>query len=179
MPHSASTASAERNASADAAVTPRSSPSPARLYAALVGVAAAVVAVDQLTKWVAVSQLGAGRVVEVLGGFVHLRLTYNSGGAFGIGRAWPGLFLVATIGIVTILLFSARRLTGVGAAAAFGLVIGGGVGNALDRVLREPGGRVVDFIDLGWWPVFNVADSAIVVGVVLVLLFTWRRPHGA
>ena len=179
MPRSASTASAEKNAFADAAVTPRPGASPARVYGVLAGVAAAVVAIDQLTKSAAVSELGSGRVVELWGGVVRLRLTYNTGGAFGIGRAWPGLFLLATIGVVAMLLVSARRLAGVGPAASFGLVIGGGVGNALDRVLRDPGGRVVDFIDLGWWPVFNAADSAIVVGVGLVLWFTWRRPRDA
>jgi signal peptidase II len=138
-------------------------------YPLLLTTAAAVVAVDQTTKALALRSLADGPI-DLVEGALTLRLTYNSGGAFGILQGFPGLFLVATIVVAALILLWARRIEGRGSAVALGLVLGGGVGNVVDRVLRSADGRVVDFIDLHVWPVFNLADSAIVVGVGLLLL---------
>lgn len=143
-----------------------------RGYRLLGFVAALVVALDQATKTLVLESLSDGPV-DVLGGFVTLRITINSGGAFGVLEGVPGFFLVATIGIIVGILLWARNVDHRGWLTALGLVLGGGIGNVIDRVVRDHGG-VVDFVDLHWWPVFNVADACIVTGVGLLLLLGTR-----
>ncbi|MFN2587430.1 MAG: signal peptidase II [Actinomycetota bacterium] len=143
-----------------------------RGYRLLGVVAALVVGVDQATKTLALETLSDGGV-DLLGGFVTLRITINSGGAFGVLQGVPGFFLVATVGIIVAILVWARSVEQRWWLTALGLVLGGGTGNVVDRVVRDHGG-VVDFVDLHWWPVFNVADAAIVTGVGLLLLLGAR-----
>lgn len=146
-------------------------------YLLLALVATLVLALDQLTKQLAVSGLGDGAVVVVPGVF-RLRLAFNSGGAFGLLRGLPGFFLVATVAVVTLIVVWARRLEDRRVVAALGLVLGGGLGNLADRVFRGYDGKVVDFLDFHVWPVFNLADTAIVLGVVAVFLLTAGLRHG-
>lgn len=135
----------------------------------LLAVAAAVVAADQVTKSAAVEALSDGPV-DLIEGVITLRLTFNAGGAFGLLQGLPELFLVASAVVVAGILVWAHSIESRTAAIAPGLVLGGGLGNLADRVVRDTGGRVVDFIDLHVWPVFNLADSAIVVGVGVILV---------
>ncbi len=142
----------------------------------LFGVAAAVVVIDQLTKWWAVERLSDGRV-ELIGS-LQLNLVRNYGSAFSIGggSGWGGLVSILGLGIIVGLLWFARSMTTRLGLVALGLVIGGAVGNLIDRAARSDrgfmGGGVVDFVDLQWWPVFNVADAAVVIGVVTLLVVT-------
>jgi signal peptidase II len=138
----------------------------------LLGTAAAIVMLDQLSKSLALRHLAAGPV-DLIDGLLTLRLTFNSGGAFGLLQGLPGLFLVATLVVIVMILLWARRLDGVAWGIALGAILGGGLGNVADRLFRDTAG-VVDFIDLHLWPVFNLADSAIVVGVATVLLLSVR-----
>ena len=138
--------------------------------------AAAVVALDQLTKHLVVSRLGRNEVVDVIEGVVTFRLTYNPGGAFGLGQSIPWFFLVASVAIAVMIVYLARNVDDPRWLIPLGVVLGGGIGNLIDRVVRSPGGRVVDFIDLQVWPLFNVADSAIVVGVATLFLLSFRAP---
>jgi signal peptidase II len=139
-------------------------------------VAAAVVVIDQLTKWWAVERLSDGRV-ELIGS-LQLNLVRNYGSAFSIGggSGWGGLVSILGLGIIVGLLWFARSMTTRLGLVALGLVIGGAVGNLIDRAARSDrgfmGGGVVDFVDLQWWPVFNVADAAVVIGVVILLVVT-------
>lgn len=132
-------------------------------------IAAFVVLIDQMAKDAVTATLGDGRVVSLPGGLVRLDYTRNTGAAFGIFPSGGALFAgIAIIVGATILAYAwkfsdASPLVGV----ALGLVLGGAVGNLVDRVHL---GYVVDFIDLRWWPVFNLADSAIVLGVGLLML---------
>ena len=130
-------------------------------------------AVDQATKQLAVDALADGPV-DVIDGVLTLRLTLNPGGAFGVLQGVPGFFLVASVAIVIAILFWVRHLEEARWAFPVGMILGGGIGNLVDRAFRDTGGRVVDFIDLHVWPVFNVADSAIVVGVGVILLLMAR-----
>lgn len=142
----------------------------ARRWAAVC--AAAVITVDQLTKSWALESLRDSPID--LFWTLRLRLTFNSGAAFSLGTGFPWIFVVLgvlVLGALTVLVLRTDLATG--PACSLGLVAGGAIGNLADRVLRDHGGAVVDFIDLQWWPVFNVADAAISVGVVLLLL-TWR-----
>jgi signal peptidase II len=138
-----------------------------------VGIAAVVVLLDQATKRWAVSTLVDGHTVDVIGS-LRFNLTFNSGMAFSQGRgAGPLIGLVALV-VIVVLLISLRRNGSMLSAVGIGLVIGGAIGNVLDRVFRSGegvlGGAVVDFIDLQWWPVFNVADMAVTVGGVILVL---------
>ena len=144
---------------------------------ALVGVAAGVVAVDHLTKWLAVRNLRT-RDVDLVW-TLRFHLTENSGAAFSVGsRFAPVIALVAVIVVVGLFGFG-RRLRGWVPTIAVGAIAGGAIGNLLDRLLRHGhgflGGHVVDFIDLQWWPVFNVADMAITVGAVALALTAGRE----
>jgi signal peptidase II len=154
---------------------PNASISRARLYLIVVLVGSVVVAIDQATKQLALDALADGPV-DVIEGVITLRLTLNPGGAFGVLQGLPGFFLVASIGIVIAILFWVRHLEDGRWAFPVGMILGGGIGNLADRVLRDTDGRVVDFIDLHVWPVFNVADSAIVLGVGVILLLMIRSP---
>ena len=148
-----------------------------RLYLTFLGIAAVVAALDQFTKHLVVNELSDGSVITVIEGILQFRLTHNAGGAFGIGQEFPGLFLVASLVTLVIVLLLARNIREPSWAIPLGLVLGGGIGNLIDRIFRDTGGRVIDFVDLQVWPLFNVADSAIVLGVVVlfVLSFGSRR----
>jgi signal peptidase II len=137
------------------------------------------VAVDQLTKVWAVAGLDDGPV-SVLGP-VRLALTRNKAGAFGLGGAFVPLLAVGATVLVVVLVLRGDLVRRPLLAVAAGLVLGGAVGNLVDRMFRGPGllrGAVVDFVDLRWWPVFNLADSAITCGCLLLLWSGWRTSEG-
>jgi signal peptidase II len=145
-------------------------------WSLLAGIAAGVLAFDQLTKWWAVNTLDT-RMIDLVGS-LRLRLTYNYGAAFSISQGRGALISVLAIIVVGVLVFSGRQATRPLAAVALGMVLGGAIGNLSDRAFREGdgilGGGVVDFIDLQWWPIFNVADSAVVCGALLLVAASWR-----
>ncbi len=159
---------------AASAAPKRQPPSLLQIYVWLLAVGGTVVALDQLTKQLVLDRLRGREPLDLIEGVLSFRLTYNSGGAFGLLQGLPGLFLVATLAIVFGILIGARRLQDLRWAPPLGLVLGGGLGNAIDRLVRDTGGGVVDFIDLHVWPVFNVADMAIVVGALWILFIGWR-----
>lgn len=147
-------------------------------YTQLLGLALLIVAIDQVSKALVVHSLSGGRVIVLFGGLVQLDYTVNSGAAFGILQARGLLFIVVAVVVSVIIVVSYRRVVAgpLVVRIALGLVLGGAIGNLIDRVRL---GHVVDFIDLGWWPVFNLADSSIVVGVVLLALAALIGERGA
>lgn len=153
---------------------------PGRL-ALLLAVAAGVLALDVLSKLVAVEELSDREPISLLGGLLTLRLVRNPGAAFGMAQGMTIVFTGVAVAVVVVILRMARRLTSAWWAVALGLVLGGALGNLTDRLLRSPGpgrGHVVDFLELPRWPVFNLADSAIVVaGVLMVVLSARGVPH--
>lgn len=144
----------------------------ARRAPLLLAVAVAALALDQLTKAWVVETLAGRPPIRVIPGVLSLNYTTNSGGAFGLGRSAPWLFAGATIVVSTIIVVAAFRPMTRLTAVALGLILGGAIGNLADRTLNGPGlrGEVTDFIDLHVWPVFNVADTAIVVGAIVLAL---------
>ena len=140
----------------------------------LLGVAALVVAVDQLTKWWALEALD-DRSIDLVW-TLRLHLVHNTGAAFGLAQDWDTVIAVVALLFVIVVAWASwggRRLSL--PPVLLGMVLGGAIGNLADRAVRAGdgflGGAVVDFIDLQWWPVFNAADSAIVVaGIALVLI---------
>jgi signal peptidase II len=141
-------------------------------------IAAAVLALDIVTKVVAVAQLEDRAPVEILGGLVHLQLVRNPGAAFSLATGYTWVLTIVAIAVVVVIVRVARRLRSTGWAVALGLVLGGALGNLTDRLFRAPGalqGHVVDMVSLfapdgRVWPVFNLADSSIVSGGVLLVL---------
>jgi signal peptidase II len=141
----------------------------------LFATAACVFAVDRLTKIWAEHTLAA-RPIDLIRGVLTLRLTTNSGGAFSLGQSAPWFFAAATIVVSALIVLTSFHRRSVWSSVALGLILGGALGNLADRVLRGPGlsGHVVDFIDFHVWPVFNVADSAVVIGAILLAATTFR-----
>ena len=142
-----------------------------RRRAALTLFVAAILAygLDRITKIWAAAAL-PGDPIDVIPGVWTFRFTTNSGGAFSIGQSAPWFFVGVTAVVAVIILATSFRHTGRLVGASLGLVLGGALGNLTDRLIRAPGlrGRVVDFIDFHVWPVFNLADTAIVVGAILL-----------
>jgi signal peptidase II len=124
---------------------------------------------DRVTKIWAETTL-PGDPVDLVPGALTLRFTTNSGGAFSIGQSAPWFFVGVTAIVAVVIIATSLRHTSRLVGASLGLVLGGALGNLTDRAIRAPGlrGRVVDFIDLHVWPVFNLADAAIVVGAILL-----------
>ncbi|HWS59213.1 MAG TPA: signal peptidase II, partial [Actinotalea sp.] len=147
------------------------------LVAVFAAVTVAVVVLDQLTKAWALSRLTAGERVPVLGDLLGLELLFNPGAALGIATGMTWIFVVAALGVTVVVLRIAHRLGSLGWALALGLLLGGALGNLIDRLTRPPGfgqGHVVDFIAYGDLFVGNVADIAIVAAAGLVMLLTLR-----
>jgi signal peptidase II len=143
----------------------------------LYGIAALVYGIDRLTKVLAEAHLEGRPPIEVIPGVLHLRFTTNPGGAFGLFGGLTWLFVGVSIAVIGATVLASRSLPSKVSAAGLGLILAGAVGNLTDRLIRGAGfsGEVVDFLDLRVWPVFNVADSAIVVGAALLLISGFRR----
>lgn len=147
-----------------------------------------VVLADQVTKHLTVSHLSDRPPVRLLGGAVYLVEVRNSGAAFSLGTNYTFVFPLITVLVVGWIGWMALRLRSVPWAVSLGLVLGGALGNLVDRLFRAPGpfvGHVVDMVSLfddhgQVWPVFNLADSSLCVGVLLaiVLEMTGRRRDG-
>lgn len=156
-------------------------------YRVIVVAAAIAIAIDQVTKSWAVSRLGplpGVKSIHVIGS-LEWRLAYNSGMAFSQGQGRGPIIAVIAFGIVGILLWFARSVDVTWGRVVIGVVIGGALGNLADRAFRPPApggvegfmrGAVVDFIYLRWWPTFNVADSCVVVGGILLAILAFRLP---
>ncbi|MBB3675601.1 signal peptidase II [Modestobacter versicolor] len=148
----------------------------------LLGLASAVLALDLGTKLLVVATLSDREPLRLLGGAVYLTEARNTGAAFSFAEGATVVFTLIAVAVVVVIVRSARRLFSTGWAVSLALVLGGAVGNLVDRVFRDPGflrGGVVDFVSLfdpygRVWPIFNVADSAIVCGGVLGALLAFR-----
>jgi len=148
----------------------------ARSYAVIVVTAALVVALDHLTKWLVASRLPIGGQVWA-GAPVSITHVVNRGAAFGVLPQFQWLYLaVAAIVVVYILLAGHRFGTTWYRQMMLGFILGGAISNGVDRLFQ---GYVVDFINFHWWPVFNVADSAIVIGILVSILTFGVRPRTA
>jgi signal peptidase II len=155
----------------------------------LAALAVGVVLVDQATKQLAEVNLADAEPVRLLGGAVYLVHTTNSGAAFNLGSGYTWVFPVIAFAVIGWIGWMTRRLRSRPWAVALGLVLGGAIGNLVDRLFRPPGpfrGEVVDMISVfdpygQVWPVFNVADSSLVIGVLLAvwLELTGRRRDGS
>jgi signal peptidase II len=147
-----------------------------------------ILGLDQIAKTIVLRTIERAEIVDL--GIVHLVRAFNTGMAFSLGQGSTGLVVVVTL-LVGVLIWAARRelrrgdthAASIWPAVGFGLLIGGALGNLVDRMLRAPGfgrGAVVDFIEvkgfLDFWPIFNVADIALTLGAILLTLLSTRPP---
>jgi signal peptidase II len=148
---------------------------PRNLLPLVLGLAGGIVLVDLLTKIVAVNRLEGEPDIELLGGLLTLTLVRNPGAAFSLGTGFTFVLSAIAITVVIVVIRLSRRLQSTAWALTFGALLGGAIGNLIDRIFRSPGplrGEVVDFIALPNFPVFNVADSAITIAGISVVLLT-------
>ncbi len=140
-------------------------------------VALVVFVLDRLTKGIVNATVPYGTEVQVLGNLVGITNVRNSGAAFGFAPVGPWFFLVAALAVsVGLVVYVVRQPGDLGVDAVLGLILGGALGNAFDRIIN--GGGVTDFINFHFWPVFNVADSAVSIGVALLIAgYFLRKPN--
>lgn len=156
---------------------------PARRVGLLAVMAVVVLALDVVSKVVAVATLEHREPIKLLGGALYLPLVRNPGAAWGMAEGWTWILALIAIGVVGFIIWIARKLRSVGWAIGLGLVLGGALGNLVDRLFRAPGplrGHVVDFISVfdpygRVFPVFNLADSAISVGGAIIVLMAFLQ----
>ena len=149
----------------------------ARHIALLVGVAAVLLAADQLIKQLVVDHMAEGQRIEVLGEILQIHFVRNPGAAFSIASGMTWIFTIIAAVVVAVIVINARRIRSVWWAIVLGLVLGGTLGNLGDRLFRAPGtfeGHVVDYISTPWIvpAIYNLADIAIVGGMIMVALLT-------
>jgi signal peptidase II len=165
---------------------------PRRRLRLLLSVAAVVLALDVVTKVLAVRLLTPGQPVSIIGDTVTWTLVRNSGAAFSMATGYTWVLTLVATGVVLGIVWMGRRLVSPLWALGLGMILGGALGNLVDRFFRSPGplrGHVVDFFSVGWWPVFNVADPAVVCGAILLVVLSLfgydfdhvgkRQPEGA
>ncbi|WP_254923050.1 signal peptidase II [Rhodococcus sp. OK302] len=141
----------------------------------LIVIAAVILVADILTKVWAVAAITPGQPIEIIGDVVTFTLVRNPGAAFSMATSMTWILTLVAIGVVIGVIKIGRTLRSPWWALGLGLVLGGALGNLMDRLFRAPGfmqGHVVDFMSIGWWPVFNIADSAIVCGAILLVVLT-------
>ena len=156
-----------------------------RRWVLIGGIAAAVIAFDQLTKHWALNRLSGGQIIDVIA-TLRFNLAFNTGMAFSMGGSGSGAIIGSlAIGIVVVLLIVARRIESRPQLVLIGIVIGGAIGNIIDRLFRSPlagqpdgfmSGAVVDFIDVQFWPIWNIADMAVVLGGISLAVLSARAP---
>jgi len=139
--------------------------------------AAAVILVDQVAKAIAVAYLSDREPIELLGGVLTLTLVRNSGAAFGLAAGFTIVLTAVAVVVSFVIVRIARRLTSLPWAIALGLLLGGAIGNLIDRIFRAPSpfrGQVIDFLDSPVTLVFNLADTAITCAGVFMVVLTIR-----
>ena len=136
-----------------------------------------VVVLDQISKGLAVAHLESGRDISLIGSLLKLSFARNSGAAFSVGTSATLLFTALAVAACVGIIWFSKRITSVAWAVVFGAILGGALGNLLDRIFRAPQkmqGHVVDFIELPNYPIFNLADSAIFCATIAGIILTVR-----
>ncbi|WP_370065012.1 signal peptidase II [Streptacidiphilus sp. MAP5-3] len=150
----------------------------------LLAVALLAYLLDLGSKLLVVAKLEHQNAIQLIGDWVQLDVIRNAGAAFGMGQAMTIVFTLIAATVIVVIIRLARKLYSLPWAVALGLLLGGAFGNLTDRIFRSPGlfrGEVVDFISVKHFAVFNLADSAIVCGGILVVLlsFLGTNPDGS
>ncbi|MGW0814736.1 signal peptidase II [Streptomyces viridiviolaceus] len=169
--------SPERAEGPEQAQSPAERPRGRRRIAVLFAVAAFAYVLDLVSKMIVVAKLEHHEPIEIIGDWLRFEAIRNAGAAFGFGEAFTVIFTVIAAAVIVVIARLARKLYSLPWAIALGLLLGGALGNLTDRIFRSPGvfeGAVVDFIAPKHFAVFNLADSAIVCGGILIVLLSFR-----
>ncbi|MFF8230316.1 signal peptidase II [Streptomyces caelestis] len=148
-----------------------------RRIAVLFAVATVAYALDLISKMIVVAKLEHHPPIEIIGDWLRFEAIRNAGAAFGFGEAFTVIFTMIAAAVIVVIARLARKLYSLPWAIALGLLLGGALGNLTDRIFRAPGvfeGAVVDFIAPKHFAVFNLADSAIVCGGILIVLLSFK-----
>jgi signal peptidase II len=171
----------EPTALADESFSPAAAESGPRVrLVLLLAIAAVLLTADVISKLIVVAKLSNRGPLTLIPSVLDLELTRNPGAAFGFAAGATVIFTLVAAAVVVFIVRAARKLKSTGWAWALGLLLGGALGNLGDRIFRAPSplrGHVVDWIHLHHWPVFNIADSGVVVGGVLAVLLSMRGIH--
>ncbi|MDG4860555.1 signal peptidase II [Streptomyces sp. T-3] len=173
----ASSETAEASDAADSAVADAEQPKGKRKIAVLFAVAVFAYLLDLISKMIVVAELEHHEPIRVIGDWLRFEAIRNAGAAFGIGEAFTVIFTFIAATVIVVIARLARKLYSLPWAIALGMLLGGALGNLTDRIFRSPGvfeGAVVDFIAPKGFAVFNLADSAIVCGGILIVILSFR-----
>ncbi|MGW4854203.1 signal peptidase II [Streptomyces sp. NPDC004288] len=171
------TAASDGTATTDDAAAPEERPRGRRRIVALFVVAVLAYLLDLGSKMLVVAKLEGHEPIDLVGDLLRLDAIRNPGAAFGMGEAFTIIFTCIAAAVIVVIIRLARKLYSLPWAIALGLLLGGALGNLTDRIFRSPGvfeGAVVDFIAPAHFAVFNLADSAIVCGGILIVLLSFR-----
>lgn len=161
----------------DEAAAPADQPKGKRKVVVLFAVALVAYLLDLVSKMIVVAKLEHHEPIEIIGDLLKFEAVRNAGAAFGIGEAFTVIFTIIAASVIVVIVRLARKLYSLPWAIALGLLLGGALGNLTDRIFRSPGvfkGAVVDFIAPAHFAVFNLADSAIVCGGILIVLLSFK-----
>ena len=167
----------EQSSGADGQQSAEARPRGRRRIAVLFAVAVFAYALDLISKMIVVAKLEHHPPIEVVGDWLRFEAIRNAGAAFGFGEAFTIIFTVIAAAVIVVIARLARKLYSLPWAIALGLLLGGALGNLTDRIFRSPGvfeGAVVDYIAPKHFAVFNLADSAIVCGGILIVLLSFK-----
>ncbi|MFE9018243.1 signal peptidase II [Streptomyces sp. NPDC007808] len=170
-------AASGESSGADESAAAAERPRGRRRVAVLFGVAAFAYLLDLVSKIIVVEKLEHQPPIEIIGDWLKFEAIRNAGAAFGFGEAFTVIFTVIAAAVIVVIARLARKLYSLPWAIALGLLLGGALGNLTDRIFRSPGvfeGAVVDFIAPKHFAVFNLADSAIVCGGILIVLLSFK-----
>ncbi|MFJ5830297.1 signal peptidase II [Streptomyces sp. NPDC093089] len=170
-------AASEGTAASDGTAAPEERPRGRRRIVALFVVALLAYLLDLGSKMLVVAKLEGHEPIDLIGDLLRLDAIRNPGAAFGMGEAFTIIFTCIAVAVIVVIIRLARKLYSLPWAIALGLLLGGALGNLTDRIFRSPGvfeGAVVDFIAPAHFAVFNLADSAIVCGGILIVLLSFR-----
>jgi signal peptidase II len=137
---------------------------------------AAILLLDQLSKFIALKKLALYQSIPVIPQIFHITLVHNRGAAFGMLKGWVSLFILTSLVAIILIYFNLRNLRNQKPSVysvSLCLILAGGIGNLIDRIFY---GHVIDFLDFRIWPVFNIADSAITIGAILLGISILRSP---
>jgi len=133
-----------------------------------------VVILDQLTKFLIKDNIRLGTSIPIIRNVLHLTYVTNSGSAFGLFKGFNLFFIIFSIFVIFAIFYYLKRIIKSEGLLqiSVGLLLGGTIGNLIDRILY---GSVTDFIDFRIWPVFNVADSAVTISIILLIVLLWKK----
>ena len=143
-------------------------------YAIIFSTALMVFILDHLTKFLVKQNLQFGQSTPIIENVFHLTYITNTGSAFGLFKGFNLFFILFSIAVIAIVIYHTTKIKKdeITLQLAVGLLLGGTIGNLMDRIFH---GSVVDFIDFRIWPVFNMADSAVTISVILLAILLWKK----